>query len=152
MPFMQEYRGATVSGSSRLPTDGFPGYTQLEHAALESGHLHGSPDIAENGLAKASGQLLFRNRQEALSALQKNTWSPPHPDDTMPLSDRHRRAYVLVLLEAMKNKDGTLDKKGSRAAQGRWLRNDDVFYWTESDMEKACWDIVVRFVNCYAWS
>jgi hypothetical protein len=71
----------------------------------------------------ANKTLKFQSRDEAVRALESRVtdWKGCEEDDTIPHNDEHRRAWVLRLKLAMKNRDGLLNKgmHGNRWTEGK---------------------------------
>lgn len=84
-------------------------------------------------------------------------WMPPVPDATIPTNDAQRAGYVRRLLLAMRNRDEVLDKDVEAKRYNATGVDDmgDGYYYKEEDMEKVCWEIVVRiepfppFSDCF---
>jgi hypothetical protein len=85
--------------------------------------------------------LKFPSRDEATRAVQARFtgWIGCKDDDTMPENDQHRRAWVLRLKLAMKDRDNLVNK----GYTDRWAK-DKPYQYDDEAMEKVCWDIVHR--------
>lgn len=104
------------------------------------------PDMA---LPEKSNLILnFTNCDEARNTVHNRTiaWGPPKPDNTIPTTNEHRASYVLRLLLAMRNRTNVLDKdQDSKRYNAKGAEDmGDGYYYQEGDMEKVCWEIVVR--------
>ncbi|CAG5161406.1 uncharacterized protein ALTATR162_LOCUS6022 [Alternaria atra] len=98
--------------------------------ASARGTTHG---LAFQNLAEAKKAMLFRH-------LDKE-WFAPISDDTIPTNDEERAAYVVELLEAMKDTSTCSDRRETPAFVNRWTR-DAVNAPHPEHMEKVCWQLV----------
>jgi hypothetical protein len=82
--------------------------------------------------------LNFSDRDEARTAVwnRKTGWIERKNDNSIPKNHNQRRAWVLCLKLAMKNRQGVMDKSPSR-----W-KEDAPYHYLENDMERVCWDVV----------
>ena len=100
---------------------------------------------------KSDLALNFTSLNEARHAVLNRDiyFMSPSPDDTIPTNDKQRAVYVRRLLLAMRNRDEVLDRDAESKRYNATGKDDmgDGYYYEVEDMEKVCWEVVVRINN-----
>jgi hypothetical protein len=124
----------------------------LSHAHTQDGYRYVPPNPPAPELATklASARsithgLAFQNLAEAKKAMLSRhldkEWFAPIGDNTIPINDEERAAYVIELLEAMKDTSTCSDRRETPAFVNRWTR-DAINAPHPEHMEKVCWQLV----------
>lgn len=150
-PHHKTHGGQKVSNAPMTKSDArltSAKFTSSKKAAYNKGktksnlrdiHRDNNTSGAEAGNAQ---KLFFKNREQAVAGMKSPAWSPPRNDNTIPTTDKARRAWVRKLVRAFNNLDDVMDKDGP-VFKRRWKDEEVVKeFYNPKEVEKVCWDIV----------